>query len=285
MNFKRLLKYTHLSTTALTLISTALLTASFSSSFDMINGYFIDGVLPTLFKIFFVLGIVISFLGIFTFHKQEKIKTENLISNQKNVFLLIAAVLFLCSVIFSILVANKNFTISTIGSVAFATFILLCCLKEGNSHAKPILLLLSASFPLLMTIDNNSVVIRHSNSVENMLSSVFSIAFLIYILYEGKRAFTGEHSKWHFASMLLLTHTGFSFSISYIIVYLMGTAAETTRFYQAILILLISVIAEIELVIFTNKAYPYLEPETSDSEAAETAEPQNSIETTEKTDE
>ena len=275
MDFKHLVKIIYRTLSLITFASVILLLVSFISSFDMVNGYFTKGILPVLFEIFFVLGIILSFTVIIPLRKGEIVKTHNDTRKQKNLFLALAIILFICSFIFNVLVPNKLFILSTLGACFFAGFAVMCALMRGYeySHLKLVCLLLSAAFPLFMVIDNNSVVVRHSNSVENKLSSVFAIAFLLYVLYEGKRIFTGEHSKWHFASMLLLTHTGFPISISYITVYLMGIATETTRFYQMILVFIISIFVEIELIRFCRNALSHTKSEWEE------------IESTEKTDE
>ena len=77
MDFKHLVKITHRVASLLTFITTALLLSSFIFSFDMINGYFIDGILPILFNVFFIIGIVVSFACSFIFKKDEIVKTEN----------------------------------------------------------------------------------------------------------------------------------------------------------------------------------------------------------------
>lgn len=256
MDFKHLTKTIHRAIFLLTLLSTGLLLMSFLFTFDAVNGYFINGILPTLFKIVFVLGIIFSLVSAFAFCKQEIIKTDNNATAYKIIFIIIAAALALSSLVFNIFTVNKHFTSEMAGICFFAIFVMLCAAKDGYkySHTKLACLLLSALFPLAMTIDNNSVMHRHSNSVENTLSSVFAIAFLLYILYEGNRIFTGQHSRWHFSSMLLASHTGFTLSISYIAAYITGNVNEKTRLYQMILIFILSVFTELELIRFTKAA-------------------------------
>ena len=185
MDLKNITKTIYRISLLLTLISTAFLLTSFALSFDMVNGYFVSGALPTLFIIFFALGFVIPLVSIIMLRKLGTIKTDNNIDNQKTIYLILAGTLILSSFIFSILAQSKNFTISIIGIFAFATFVLLCTIKSGYaySHIKLACLLISALFPLIMTIDNNSVMIRHSNSVENMLSSIFGISFVSYTYF------------------------------------------------------------------------------------------------------
>lgn len=252
MDFKHLVKITHRVTSLITFITTALLLSSFIFSFDMVNGYFIDGILPIIFNVFFIIGIIASFACAFAFRKNEVVKTENSDKSQKIAASFIAVALVVVSFVYRVI--NDKTNLAIIGILFFALFLAISSYKGQYTYSwvKIVALLLSSLFPLTMAIENNSVMLRHSNSVENMLSSTFGIAFLIYILYEGTRIFQGEHSKWYYTSMLLTAHTGFSLSISYITVYLMGVANETIRFYQMILILLISVFVEIEILSFVK---------------------------------
>ncbi len=270
MDFKRLIKTLHGVSSLLTLISTGLLLASFLFSFDAVNGYFVDGILPTLFETVFILGIYLSIGSIFAFRKKQIVKTSNDIKRWR-IYTILAAALIILSQIFNLLVQNKYFTAITVGVCFFALFVFCCTIKGGYiyGHVKLVFLLLSSIFPLAMTIDNNSVIYRHSNSVENTLSSVFAIAFLIYILYEGKRLFSGEHSRWHFASMLLISHVGVTLSASYIIAYLLNAVNEQTRFYQMFLILIMSLFANLELQTFIKDAESHTREEWDEIEAPE----------------
>ena len=67
--------------------------------------------------------------------------------------------------------------------------------------------------------------------------------------------------------MLLLTHTGFSLSISYMVVYLMGIATESTRFSQMIIVFIISIFVEIELIFFTRSSISHTKEEWAGIEA------------------
>ncbi len=271
MDFTRRVKIVHRTISLLTLLATIFLFISFISSFDMINGYFIDGIFPTLFKLSFVLGIVFSLTCIFSLKKQEIIKSNNELNNLKYTYIALAIALVIGASIYYSLATSMYANLILIGVDCFALFILFCAISKDSEyyHLKLICLLLSTLFPLPIVIDNNSVMYRHSNSVENTLMSVFAIAFLIYILYEGKRIFTEEHSRWHLASMLLLTHIGFSMSISYITVYLMGVATEKTRFLQMILVFIVSLFVEIELIRFTKVAESHTKEEWDEIEAPE----------------
>lgn len=253
MNFKHLVKTINRIISLLTLASIALLTMSFVFSFDAVNGYFKGGTLPILFWISFALGIILSLASAFAINKNQVIKTENAIKHWR-VYIIFGAALAILSQIFNCLALNKYFAIASVSICFFALYVFFCGAREGYrySHSKLAFLLLSVIFPLAMTIDNNSVLHRHSNSVENGLSSVFAIAFLVYVLYEGNRLFSGSHSRWHFASLLLISNIGLTLSVSYIIAYLLDSVNEKTRFFQMILILIISLFANVELQRFTK---------------------------------
>ena len=271
MDFKRLIKNIHLSTSLITLISIVLLTLSFVFSFDAKNGYFVDGILPIMFQIFFVLGIILSLACAFAIKKDKIIKTENTYIKQKQIFLFFAATIIIFSVVFNLFVLDEYFTEEIIGLCFFGLFVFLCAIKGGYeySHLKLLFLLLSSIFPTFAMLDTANDMERHTNSVENMLTSIFAIAFLMYILYEGNRIFSGEHSRWHLSSLLLISHTGLVTSASYMIAYLLGKVDEQTRFYQMVLILVVSLFAALELQRFVKDAEARTKEEWRELEAPE----------------
>lgn len=288
MDFKKLTKALYITVTVLTALSALSLLASFMFAFDMTNGYFTNGFLPVIFKIVFALGAVVSLASAFAFDKHKIIKTDNTVKGWRFLIILAAALVIL-SQIFNLFALNKYFTFAAVGICFFALYVFFCAAKGGYAYSrfKLVCLLLSAVFPVIMTIDNDAVMHRHSNSVENYLSAVFSIAFIMYILYEGKRLFTGSHSRWHFPSMLFLSHSALSLSLAYIIAYLSYDVNERIRFYQMILVLLIGIIAEIELWRFVNNAESRTKEEWDQLEAPEISEQEITEENTaeEKTDE
>jgi predicted Na+-dependent transporter len=196
------------------------------------------------------------------------IKTDNQIENQKIAYAIFIVLLGVSSVGFNIFTITKYSSSAILGMCFFTLFVVVCFLKGGYkySHSKLLLLLASILFPVFVTLENNLVMNRHSNSVENMLTSIFSIAFLIYILYEGKRVFSGEHSPWHFASMMLLAHTGLTLSVSYCIAYLLGSVNETSRLYQIVLIFAMSSFVEFELIRFVRNAKSHTKEEWDEIE-------------------
>ncbi len=269
MNYKSLTKTIYTAITLVTLLSIILLTLSFMLSFDSKNGYFTKGIFPILFNVAFVLGALLSLAAPFLLKKGQIIKSNVSIDREKPIYIAFISLLIICVVAFNFFTLSKYFVIAIMGVCFFAFFLLLCVMKGGYaySHLKIIFLLLTALFPVLLTMGNDMQIYRHSNSLENKLAAVFAISFLIYILYEGKRLFTGEHSKWHFASMLLASHTGLSLSVSYLISFALGGVNEETRLYQIIVILAISSFIEYELVRFIKKSESHTKEEWDEIEA------------------
>lgn len=269
MNYKSLTKTIYTAITLVTLLSIILLTLSFMLSFDSKNGYFTKGIFPILFNVAFVLGTLLSLAVPFLLKKGQVIKSNASIDREKPIYIAFISLLIICVVAFNFFTLSKYFVIAIMGVCFFAFFLLLCVMKGGYaySHLKIIFLLLTALFPILLTMGNDMQIYRHSNSLENKLAAVFAISFLIYILYEGKRLFTGEHSKWHFASMLLASHTGLSLSVSYLISFALGGVNEETRLYQIIVIVAISSFIEYELVRFIKKSESHTKEEWDEIEA------------------
>ena len=239
----------------------------------------------------FIVGILLSLASAFMQNKTEIVKTDNLANVYSKTYIIIAAILAICSLGANFLVIRKPFAIMTVGICFFAIFIAFCASKSGYkySHLKLLCLLASIIFPIAMELDNNKALYRHSNSVENTLTSVFAIAFLLYISYEGNRLFTGNHSRWHFASMLLLTHTGFTLSLAYIFAYFTFNVNEKIRFYEMILVFIISVFVEIELIRFRKNAISLTQAEWDEIDALYEADQEyepyredNSADTTEE---
>ena len=279
MNYKARIKTIYTISTAATLISTILLTLSFLFSFDEINGYFEGGALPVLFWIGYILGIVLPFISVFLLPKNEIIKTDVSLGKSKNTYIALAVILAIETIIFNLFSTSKYFTIAIAGICFFVLFIALCITSGYKySRLKILALLLSVLFPVLINMENGLVMNRHSNSVENLLTSIFAISFLMYLLYEGKLLFTGEHSKWHFASMLLASHTGLTLSLSYLLAYSFGAANEKTRLSQIILILFFSLFVHTELFRFITQSESHTQEEWEGFEISDEESTQEIIE-------
>ena len=269
MNYKKLTLRFSLISAPIVIFSTVLLLLCFKFNFDAKAGYFVDGVLPTIFLIFYIAGLIISFVAAIMLNKAQAIKTSNEIGNYKIPLLILAMLLTACAIAFNIVLSDANTLFLVLGTCFFAVYALLCAANKGfrTSAIKILLIYLSAGLPISMIIYNNSNVTRHINSVENTLTVVFGLACMIYILYEAKRIYTGMHSRWHYCSMLLVLHTGATLSISYILAYLSGNVVEKSRLLQAITILLATCTVGIELFKFVREAEGVSEAEgASDAE-------------------
>ena len=119
-----------------------------------------------------------------------------------------------------------------------------------------VFLFFSIAFPLSVGIGNSRNYYHHINSIENVLTVLFCISFLIYVLYEAKRICTGHHSELHFPSMLLTYISGMTLSVSYVFFFMIQNAAEGQRFYQMIMIFAISIHMLFELNRFIATATP-----------------------------
>lgn len=274
MNFKQLTKTIYKSVKIMTILSTVALVLAFKYSFDMVNGYFTGGALPIIFNVCFIFGAIVSLAAAFMLNKNEIIKSKPDTAAQKPTYMIFGALLLIGASVFYTFSNAAYSSIILLGIDCLAIFILLCATKSGYeySHFKLLLLLVSVLFPVMLTMSNNLVVERHSNSVENMLTSVFAIAYLVYILYEGKRLFTGEHSRWHFASLLLVSHVGLSVSVAYIFAFGIGAVDEKQRMYQIILVLITSAFTEFELIRFLKTSEAHTKEEWNEIEAPEIIE-------------
>ena len=256
MNRKTLTHRASLIGASITIISAILLLFCFNSYFDAEAGYFTKGALPTIFGIFYIAGLILPLTITLMINKKQIIKTENKIGNIKISFLILAAALAVCAVSFNLILIDSVTIPLVIGICSFAIYIILCSANNGY-NASPLKILfvyLSAIIPISMIIYNSSDYTRHSNSVENTLTTVFGLSFMIYILYEAKRIHEGCHSRWHLGAMLLTLHTGATLSIAYIIAYFTKSVYEKPRFLQMITILFVTLIIGLELFRFLREA-------------------------------
>ncbi len=263
MDIKKKIKIFTYASVGLTTLSTLFLTVAFIRCFEFTEGYFTQGTSPILFSILYFLGIATSFATALIINKKTIIYTTNDVGAIQIPQMLAAIAIFV-----AVLVGFLKFTSiiliwSFYGAFAFAIYVLICNAKNGykSSSTKIILTYASALFPIITMLLNNSNYMRHVNSVENILFSVFSMAFMTYILYEAKRLYEGTHSRWHFFSMLITLHTGISLSVAYIIAHHKNNFGDNTRFYQMIIVLIISIIVALELVRFANNASFYSKKE------------------------
>ena len=268
MDFKKKINLAFKLAIILAVLSSTALTLSFRWCFNSADGYFVKSAPPIIFSIVYFAGIILPLATVFAFNKNHIIKTKNEIGKTQIPYIAIAALLAL-----SVLACNllSDDTLSSIGSLGVGVFLIyaiLCSVKSGydKSAFKILLIYISVTFPISMIFANDTNYLRHMNSVENTLTTVFALSFMSYILYEAKRIHEGTHSRWHFGLMLLTFHSGFSFSISYIIAFLTKSVDEPQRFLQMIPVFLISLFVGFELLRFINEAEAYTQEEWDEIE-------------------
>ena len=231
----------------ITITSTLLLLFAFAFSFDTNSGYLLPGPLTTLFFVSYIIGVIVSFSPVFFANEFEHLDTPNTIAYKSKMYYTVSAV---SSTLFGILVFSlthnvenvDTFIASGIGLVFFGLFITSTLLFGYDFNIVKIIFLFgSMAFPLSIGLGNNKNYYHHINSIENILTVLFCISFLIYILYEAKRICTGRHSELHFPAMLLTYMSGMSLSLAYVFAFLFQNVNEGYRFYQMIMIFSISI--------------------------------------------
>ena len=271
MDFKKKLNLSFKATLILTTLSTILLIFCFKRCFDATEGYFIKSIPPIIFSIIYILGIVFSLTSIFVFNKNYITKTKNEIGKTQIFYIAIATALALSVLACNLLSDNTFLMYGSIGLGTLIIYIMLSASKSGYnpSSIKIILIYASIIFPASMKLCNDTNYVRHINSVENVLTTVFGLSFMMYILYEAKRIHEGVHSRWHFATMLLTLHSGISLSLAYIFAYLTDSVNEPVRFLQMISVLLVSLFVGVELYRFINEADSKMQEEWDEIEKPE----------------
>lgn len=290
MDFKRSIKIYDKSVSACTFTSAALLLLCFLFSFDAQKGYFEGSFLPVTFCIVFVAGIVNSLVGITSFKKEHIIKTPAGLAGHKVGIALGATATILLGLLNLLFNTAENSTVlllTSIGACSFGIYFLIIAAKGFFTYSKTklICLFISTAFPVGAVLGNNSNYYRSINSVENILGVVFAICLLTYILYEGKYLYSGVHSKMYFSAMMLASHAGITLSSAYMLAYLLKAVNEETRFYQMLLVLVISVLIKMELDRFVKEAVAHTKEEWNEIESPpiEQAPPEIGDEATEET--
>ena len=268
MDFKKKINLAFKLAIILAVLSSTALTLSFRWCFNSADGYFVKSALPIIFSIIYFAGIIFSLATVFTFNKNHIIKTKNEIGKMQVPYIVIATLLAIFVLVCNLLSDDVLSSAGSLGVGAFLIYVMLCSAKSGycKSALKILLIYLSAIFPLSMVFSNNTNYLRHMNSVENTLTTVFALSFMSYILYEAKRIHEGAHSRWHFGLMLLTFHSGFSLSISYIIAFLTKSVDEPQRFLQMIPVLLVSIFVGFEIIRFKNEAESHTQDEWDEIE-------------------
>lgn len=244
MNPSALFRKTYKLMNVVTSVITILLLICFVFFFDSESGYFSNGVMTTIFFIAYAIGAAIAFSSILIPSEFEAITTDNLVNKK-------SSSLYIASGIGAIIIGI--FT-STLALIAFGVYIILLTTKKGYEFSilKAILLFATIYLPTTLVLENGQNYYHHINSIENYLCVLFACSFLAYILQSAKRLCRSEHSDWHFPTMLLTYMSGLSLSSAYMIAFLFGCATEDQRFYQMLIILIISIFVGVELNRFTS---------------------------------
>lgn len=262
MHLTKLFKKRYISMLAITAVVTLLLLLCFVFSFDAENGYFDRGALPIIFYVAYGAGAVISLLSLLIPSEFETLETPDVVDQKSKPF-------FLASAIATVLLGGLSFTMpqeSTdlkitlgigIGTICFGIYVIYTSIVGYRYDLlKLVFLFFSMSLPVMLGLGNNSNYYRHLNSVENILTALFSISFLVYILFESRRVAHGRHSGWHFVSMLWMLMSGASLSIAYFVAFMLDKVTESYRFYQMLIILSISAFMAFESNRFVRTLTP-----------------------------
>ncbi len=241
---------------ALTFLSTFFLTLCLVLFLEPNEGYFAvgEGVpLRAAFAAVYLLGLALCVVCGFLTPRGKAQQAENAVSGSHKLrFTLAGTLIVLLGTLEILLNLEHSVEISLIvgvGACLYGLYMLLVGARSGFEARVPtvLCLYLGVCMPLGISLGNTSNYYRHINSVENDLSTVFCISFMIYILYEGNRLTSGAHSRFHLSAMLATLHSGVSLAVAYILAYLSGTANETSRLYQMFLVLAVCIAVVLEL--------------------------------------
>lgn len=258
---------------ALTFLSTFFLTLCLVLFLEPNEGYFATGKgvpLRIAFAAVYLLGLALCVVCGFLTPRGKAQQTENTVSGSHKLrFTFVGTLTVLLGALEILLNLEHSTEISLIvgvGACLYGLYMLLVGARSGFEARIPtvLCLYLGALMPLGISLGNTSNYYRHINSVENDLSTVFCISFMIYILYEGNRLTSGTHSRFHLSAMLATLHSGVSLAVAYILAYLSGTANETSRLYQMLLVLAACIAVAVELARCININLPYPDPENTE---------------------
>ena len=259
MNPISLFKKSYKSVAIITAIAFLLLLLCFMFSFDAENGYLSNGILTRMFFVVYAIGVIAALLSLLIPSEFDILETPNsLNSTAKSYYTVATAAAVLIGALSLFLSKNvsnpKNLLFSGIGVICFGIY-LITVLKTGYEFNvfKLVFLFLSITTPVTISLGNNTNYYHHINSIENTLSVLFSIAFLMFILQEAKRICKHRHSGWHFASMLLTFMSGISLSGAYIAAYALYVVNEGYRLYQMLIIFIISTAVAFKLNRFVSE--------------------------------
>ena len=248
----------HILSIILTSFSMIFLTLAFCLSFDAAEGYLTRGLFTDAFMVFLGIQIIVPFVCALAIPSGKVATTDNDLDRRAIPTAIVGVVLVLISMLGIILNDSHTADLTLIiasGSCCFGIYLLIMSVRGGYkfSLAKLICLYLSVLLPFGIHLGNNSNYLRHINSIENILTSIFSVSFLLYILYEAKRLYKGVHSRMHLLAMMLTFSTGLSFSAPYIVASIFGLTNDMIKMHEALIILFISIYVIIEQKRFVHE--------------------------------
>ncbi len=254
MSSIKLYKKVYKTINIITALATLMLLLCFGYSFDAQNGYLNKSPLTGAFTVTFIIGVAVSFVSVFLQSEFDVLETPSTLNTQNKWYYILAGLSALFVGVLGFVAtedasSNKILYVTGAGILMFGLYIASLFSPSGYSFKIPklILLFLSISLPVALALANSTNYYHHINSIENKLTIVFAVFFLIYILFEAKRICLGYHSGWHMMSMFLVSMSGLSLSCAYLVAFTFDVVTEGHRFYQMLVILASSAFVQLEL--------------------------------------
>lgn len=259
-------------------LSALLLIICFVNYFDSQRGYFEKGAaLPVVFYVIYAAAILFSLTPALLTRKELVIKR---VGDGEKIHTTAQAFVGTVCILFGMLAALEVLPVSFHGEVlmtiaagmfGYGAYVLLgaTASEEKFKHLKLLCLGLSACLPIGLYLSGNSISYYPVNCVENRLTSVFAICFLIYILNEGKNVFFGKYTRYRYCAMLAVSVSGLCLSVAYVVAYMLGAVGDTVRFLQMLYIAMATLAARISMKKYIAVTDAYTEEVWAEIEAAQ----------------
>ena len=259
-------------------LSALLLIVCFVNYFDSQRGYFEKGAaLPVVFYVIYAAAILFSLTPALLTRKELVIKR---VGNGEKIHTTAQAFAGTVCILFGMLAALELLPVSfhsevlmtiAAGMFGYGAYVLLgaTASEEKFKHLKLLCLGLAACLPIGLYLSGNSISYYPVNCVENRLTSVFAICFLIYILNEGKNVFFGKYTRYRYCAMLAVSVSGLCLSVAYVVAYMLGAVGDTVRFLQMLYIAMATLAARISMKKYIAVTDAYTEEIWAEIEAAQ----------------
>ena len=259
-------------------VSALLLIVCFVYCFDSQKGYFEEGAaLPVVFYIIYAAALLFSLVPALLTRKELVIRC---VEKGEKIHVSAGALSGTACILLGMLAALEIIPLSfydeVSGAIALGMFglgaymLLGVTVAEGKYRFLKILCLgFSACLPIYLYLSGNSISYYPVNCVENRLTSVFAICFLIYILNEGKFVFYGKYTRYRYSAMLAVSVSGLCLAAAYIIAYFLGAVGDTVRFLQMIYVAVATLSVRISMKRYIARADAYTDQMWAEIEAAE----------------